>query len=117
MTVALLQLVPARDAELPALVGPLRGRILGGVPSSSMENVLGRTIPRRGGDAPPALPTLRQLDKDGDGTLDLAEIVAATKGRLPESTLRQQLDRFDRDGDGRLDAEEFAEAVRTLARR
>jgi Ca2+-binding EF-hand superfamily protein/mono/diheme cytochrome c family protein len=117
MSAALLQFVPARDAELPTLVTALRRRIIGGITSSDMEGVLGRSTSRRTDSAPPALPTIRQLDRDGDGKLALDELVAATRGRLPEPALRQALDQFDRDGDDRLDAEEFAAAVRTFTRR
>jgi hypothetical protein len=131
MSAALIQLVPARDGDLPILVNALRRRILGGITSTAMENVLGGRMPRRGDDSRPptgatsasrgapavTVPTLRQLDRDGDGTLSLDELVTAANGRLPEATIRQHRDRFDGDGDGRLDAEEFAEAVRTLTKR
>jgi Ca2+-binding EF-hand superfamily protein len=64
-----------------------------------------------------AADSLKKLDKDGDGTLQLGEIVAAFGDRESPAELEKKLLEFDRDGDKQLGPAELAEALRTLSKR
>jgi hypothetical protein len=64
-----------------------------------------------------AADSMKKLDKDGDGKLQLGEIVAAFGDRESPAELEKKLVEFDRDGDKQLGPAELAEALRTLSKR
>ena len=65
------------------------------------------------------LDVFKQIDKDGNGTLDCDEFRTALQILgldLPRSQALQVLDEFDEDGDGTIDIEEFITHMRNLAK-
>jgi mono/diheme cytochrome c family protein len=111
MSVAILQLVPAQESELPQIAGPYRRRIIGGITAAAAD----RKEPPPAAEKDPAAAAqgaLKKFDADRDNRLNLDEIVVATKRDKAE--VRQQLVRFDADQDGALNATELEAAIRIL---
>jgi mono/diheme cytochrome c family protein len=108
MSVAILQLVPVNESDLPKLHQALGRRILGGFSA-------GGGNPRAAaGKAPSPDNVLERFDKNQDGKLDLDELAAAAG--QPKALIEQLFKLFDRNGDGALDASELAAALSAFAK-
>ncbi len=59
---------------------------------------------------------MKMLDKDGDGTLDEAELSAVRLGRLSPAEVKKRIVEFDKDGDSKLNAAELLEALKAMGR-
>ena len=64
-----------------------------------------------------AMEVIKKADKDGDGKLDLDEMVAFGGDHFSPEELKKKLDQFDRDGDKRLSPPELAEVLKSLHRK
>ena len=63
-----------------------------------------------------AAEVMRKADKDGDGKLELNEMVAFAGDALSQAELEKKLVQFDRDGDQRLSVSELGEGRRRRVR-
>lgn len=125
MSIAFLNLTATREGDMHQLAGAAQGRGIRGVrvaivPASSKVAVSGGpgATPTSDADfARLAAEGLRKADKDGDGKLNLDEVMAAVKSRASREELAKQLARFDRDGDKLLNVDEVAEAMKVLSNR
>jgi hypothetical protein len=106
MSAAVLQLVPAKEGDLPKLYESHRRRILGGFTAAGSE------LPA--GNAPSPEKLLERFDRNQDGKLDPDELATAS-GR-PKEVVNQLANLFDRDGDGALDKTELAAALAVIGR-
>lgn len=99
MSAAILQLAPERDDELPKLRETLRGRVIGTI--------------NPGAGNPSFIDGLLSLhDKDKSGTLNYAELAAASGKK--EDEIKQLAAPFDVNQDGALDAKELVQAISKL---
>lgn len=117
MSIAFLNLAPARESDLGALPTSIDRHIsLAIKPAGTKLGSVASKGSTPADFAERAADALRKADKDGNGRLSLAEVKAAVGNRQPPEVLEKQLVRFDRDGDRELNRAEVAEALKALAK-
>lgn len=125
MSIAFMNLTASQESDMNQLAGlsqakGIRGVRVAIVPASTKVAVSGGPGATPSSDADftrLAAEGLRKADKDGDGKLNLDEVMAAVKTRASREDLAKQLSRFDRDGDKHLNVEEVAEAMKALMKK
>lgn len=60
---------------------------------------------------------MKLLDKDGDGRLSEAELLAAPGGMVSAGELKRWLKEYDKDGDAKLSTDELMEVVKSMSHR
>jgi mono/diheme cytochrome c family protein len=121
MSIAFLNFVPVREDDMQELAAHPHRRVqMAIVPEATRAKLPVAVQPKAASGKARAARTaeaLRKADRNGDGKLSVAEIVAALDNRVPAAEISKHLARFDHDGDQQLDANETAEAIKAFSRR
>ena len=110
MSIAFLNLVPVRESDLNQLNAPHKQPIKLVIQSESKKSAPAADVAQRAAEA------LRKADKNGDGKLNLDEIIAATGNRESAADLEKKVAQFDRDGDKQLNLSEVIEALKSVGK-
>jgi hypothetical protein len=127
MSIAFLNLVPVRESDMSELQANPARRLQAAIvpaatkatlaskpkgnPASVKKPLTAEEAARRAEEA------LRKGDKDGNGKLNLEEVVALLDNRLSSAELAKLLAPFDRDGDKQLNLSEATAVIQSLTKR
>lgn len=115
MSLAFISLSPASDSDLPELFKQRVPRLIPGIMPPAYQQMLAAARLKRpaaeGDAAKRAADAMQKADKDGDGKLSVAEMLAALGDKVPAEQLEKIVAQFDRDGDKQLNLAEATEVL------